>query len=117
MARLPQAVAADQWQQHLATVLSRPVLLEAAGPERIKHLAWCTGAAQDGIIQAVHHGADAYITGEASERTVHEARELGIHLYVAGHHATERYGVQALGAHCAEKFGLDHHFIDVDNPI
>ncbi|MBW9274316.1 MAG: Nif3-like dinuclear metal center hexameric protein, partial [Candidatus Thiodiazotropha sp. (ex. Lucinisca nassula)] len=60
---------------------------------------------------------DAYISGEISEQTVHLARELGIHYYAAGHHATERYGVQALGRHLAERFSLEYRFVDVENPV
>jgi len=66
---------------------------------------------------ALRAGVDAYITGEVSEQTVHFARETGIHFFAAGHHATERYGVQAVAAHLVEKFGLDHQFIDIDNPV
>lgn len=84
---------------------------------RIERLAWCTGAAQGYIEQAVAQGVDAFISGEISEPTVHVARECGIHYFAAGHHATERYGVQALGAHLAERFGLEHRFIDIDNPV
>ena len=62
-------------------------------------------------------GVDAYLTGEVSEPTVHIAREAGLHFFSAGHHATERYGVQALGKHLAGKFSIDHQFIDIDNPV
>ena len=85
--------------------------------KRIKTVAWCTGAAQNYIELAVAANVDAYITGEVSEPTVHIARESGIHFFSAGHHATERYGVQALGGYLATKFGLDHEFIDIDNPV
>jgi dinuclear metal center YbgI/SA1388 family protein len=84
---------------------------------RIERLAWCTGAAQGYIEQAVAQGVDAFMSGEISEPTVHVARECGIHYFAAGHHATERYGVQALGAHLAERFGLEHRFIEIENPV
>jgi dinuclear metal center YbgI/SA1388 family protein len=87
-------------------VLDRPV----------RRVAWCTGAAQRFIDQAAALGADLYLSGEVSEPTVHQARELGVDYIAAGHHATERYGVQALGEHLAERFGLAHRFIDIDNP-
>ena len=83
----------------------------------IKSIAWCTGAAQNYIELAIAAGVDAYITGEVSEPTVHIARESGIHFFSAGHHATERYGVQAIGGYLASKFDLDHQFIDIDNPV
>ncbi len=83
----------------------------------IKRVALCTGAAQGYIEQAVAAGADVYISGEISEQTVHVARESGMSYISAGHHATERYGIQALGEHLAQKFGLQHEFIDSDNPV
>ncbi|HCD04605.1 MAG TPA: Nif3-like dinuclear metal center protein, partial [Methylophaga sp.] len=83
----------------------------------INTLGWCTGAAQGYIQQAAELGLDAFISGEASEQTTHLARELGIHYIAAGHHATERYGAKALGEHLAEHFDLQHHFIDIDNPV
>ena len=83
----------------------------------IRKIAWCTGAAQDFLEQAIDQGADAYLTGEVSERTVHIAQENQIHFFAAGHHATERYGVQALGQYLADKFNLDHQYIEIDNPI
>ena len=80
-------------------------------------MGWCTGAAQSYIDAAVEKGLDAFISGEISEQTVHVARECGIHYFAAGHHATERYGVRALGQHLAEHFAIDHRFIDIDNPV
>jgi len=82
----------------------------------LRRLGWCTGAAQGFIDRAAALGVDMYLSGEISEQTVHQARELGLDYLAAGHHATERYGVQALGAHLAERFGLTHRFIDIDNP-
>ena len=83
----------------------------------IKHIALCTGAAQGFIEQALEAGADCYISGEISEQTVHITRESGMSYISAGHHATERYGIQALGEHLAQKFALAHEFIDIDNPV
>jgi len=101
----------------LADKLERQPLAIEGKSKTIKTVAWCTGAAQNYIELAVAAGVDAYITGEVSEPTVHIARESGIHFFSAGHHATERYGVQALGEYLASKFGLDHEFIDIDNPV
>lgn len=86
-----------------------------AGP--ISTLAWCTGAAQDSIDVAIDLGVDAFLSGEISERTVHSARETGVHYFACGHHATERYGVMALGEHLAQRFELKHYFVDIDNPV
>lgn len=83
---------------------------------KIFKIAICTGAAQKYITE-LPSDVDVFITGEASESSTHLARELGVHFYAAGHHATERYGIQALGAHLAAKFGLKHEFIDIENPV
>ena len=83
----------------------------------VKRVAWCTGAAQDYLEIAIANHVDVFISGEISEQTVHLARESGVAYIAAGHHATERYGIQALGEHLAEKFGLEHVFIDADNPV
>jgi len=83
----------------------------------IEKIAWCTGSAQSYIELAHDAGVDAYITGEVSEQTVHFARETGMHFYAAGHHATERYGVQAVGRYLADELDIHHEFIDIDNPV
>lgn len=114
---LAEALGGAEFAHHLAARLGREPLHIAGEGKKIKSIAWCTGAAQDYIQQAIDLGVDAYLTGEASEQTVHTAREAGIHFYAAGHHATERYGVQAVGKYLAQKFGLEHQFIDIDNPV
>ncbi|WP_339843656.1 Nif3-like dinuclear metal center hexameric protein [uncultured Halopseudomonas sp.] len=114
---LPDAVEGHLLARHMADVLQREPLHIAGNDRPIKRIAWCTGAAQGYIERAIALGADAYVTGEVSEPTVHAARENGIHFFAAGHHATERYGVKALGEHLAERFGLEHEFIDIDNPV
>lgn len=83
----------------------------------VRRVAWCTGAAQGLFEQAIALGVDVYVSGEISEQTVHAARESGVAYIAAGHHATERYGVQALGGHLADRFGLGHRYIDVENPV
>ncbi|PCJ24967.1 MAG: Nif3-like dinuclear metal center hexameric protein [SAR86 cluster bacterium] len=106
-----------QMSELLENRLNQEPLAIDGGNGSIKTVAWCTGAAQSYIQLAVDAGVDAYITGEVSESTVHIARESGIHFFAAGHHATEKYGVQALGSYLAEKFSLEHQFIDIDNPV
>ncbi len=96
--------------------LGRAPLVVGEGGRLLRRVAWCTGGAQGYFEQAIAMGADAYLSGEISEPTVHLARESGVAYLAAGHHATERYGVQALGGHLAKHFGLEHHFIDIDNP-
>ncbi|MCE9789394.1 Nif3-like dinuclear metal center hexameric protein [Shewanella chilikensis] len=87
------------------------------GDRSIQKLAWCTGGAQDYIDTAAALGVDAFISGEVSERTFHSAVEQGIHYFSAGHHATERFGIKALGEHLAHEFELEHEFIDIPNPV
>jgi dinuclear metal center YbgI/SA1388 family protein len=103
--------------QEVAERLGRRPLHLPGIDRPVQELAWCTGAAQRYIGEAHALGAELFISGEVSEQTAHEARELGIDYLAAGHHATERYGVQALGEHLARRFALQHHFIDIDNPV
>lgn len=107
----PQALAA-----RVDAALGRPPLMVGEGPAEIRRIAWCSGGAQKLLPAAAALGVDAYLSGEISEQTTHEARELGVHYLAAGHHATERGGVQALGEQLAARFGIEHRFIDVDNP-
>lgn len=109
--------AGEELAALLAARLQREPLFVAGHDRPVKRIAWCTGAAQGYIDKAIALGVDAFITGEVSEPTVHAARENGIHFYAAGHHATERYGAKALGEHLAATFGLEHRFIDIDNPV
>jgi dinuclear metal center YbgI/SA1388 family protein len=114
---LDSPIDADALRAHLQAQLGREPQHISGSASKIERIAWCTGAAQGYIEQAVATGVDAFISGEISEQTVHVARETGIHFFAAGHHATERYGAQALGEHLAAKFGLTHQFIDIDNPV
>jgi dinuclear metal center YbgI/SA1388 family protein len=101
---------------HVRHVLGRPVTCVegAAGP--IRRIAWCTGGAQSYFEAAIAAGAQAFLTGEISEPQAHYARECGVTFLACGHHATERYGAPAVAAHVARQLGLEHEFIDVDNP-
>jgi putative NIF3 family GTP cyclohydrolase 1 type 2 len=83
----------------------------------VRTVGWCTGGAQGWFDAAVAAGVDVYLSGEASEQTTHLARESGVAYIGAGHHATERGGVRALGTHLAERFGVRHTFIDIPNPV
>ena len=114
---LPEAISAAEFVVKLEGITGRRALHVGHSASPVRRIAWCTGAAQDYIDAAVKAGADLFVTGEASEQTVHTAREEGIHFVAAGHHATERYGVQALGDHLAGQFSLEHRFIDIDNPV
>ncbi len=114
---LVEPVSAAKFVATLESITERRALHVGHSEALVRRIAWCTGAAQDYIDAAVNAGADLFVTGEASEQTVHIAREEGIHFVAAGHHATERYGVQALGDHLAEEFSVEHRFIDIDNPV
>jgi dinuclear metal center YbgI/SA1388 family protein len=111
-APLPPAV----WAGSVAAQLGRTGTLIAAGERPIARLAWCTGGGQGYLEAAAGLGVDAFLSGEISEQTTHAAREMGISFLAAGHHATERFGVQALGGHLAERFALDHQYVEIENP-
>ncbi|MOA02425.1 putative GTP cyclohydrolase 1 type 2 [compost metagenome] len=112
---LAEPMQPSDFANHVRERLDRePLLVEGSRP--IKRIAWCTGGAQGYIDQAIAAGVDAYLTGEVSEQTVHSARENDVTFIAAGHHATERYGVQALGEYLSRHFGIEHIFIDCPNP-
>ncbi len=115
-AALPQPLPADGLQQQLQAALQRPVALLPGDGRPLRRVAWCTGGAQGYFEAAIAAGVDAFVTGEMSEPQMHLARETGVAFYACGHHASERYGVQALGAHLAQRFALDWQFCDLDNP-
>lgn len=117
LGRLNKPMSGDDFVQHITHHLQREPLHISGRAKRIETIAWCTGAAQDFIEEAAAEGVDAYLTGEVSERTVHVARETGLHFFAAGHHATERFGVQALGDHIAQQLKVECEFVDVPNPV
>jgi len=113
---LAAPMKAEAFKAEIDSALQRKSTHIHAGESDITTIGWCTGAGQGFIDAAVKQGLDAYLSGEISEATTHVAREAGIHYFAAGHHAHERYGVQALAEHLCKQFGIDHEFIDVDNP-
>jgi len=103
--------------QHLQSRLGKqPVSVVPDAKRPVRRIAWCTGGAQNLFEEAIAQGVDAFITGEISEPQAHLAHETGVSFFACGHHATERYGAPALGAHVAEQLGVKHVFIDIDNP-
>ena len=115
--RVPMTLA-DLAQTVAAQLQRVPQVIAGGEPDRlIERIAWCSGGAQNFFEQAIAQGVDVYLSGEISEQNVHLARESGVAYIAAGHHATERYGVQALAAHLADRFGLDCEFVDIDNPV
>jgi dinuclear metal center YbgI/SA1388 family protein len=114
---LAQPQTLQQLTKLIQLALQRaPQVIGHANPN-IARIAWCSGGGQGYFEQAVALGVDAFLTGEISEQNVHVAQETGVVFIAAGHHATERYGVQALGEHLAERFGLEHRFFDQDIPV
>lgn len=116
MAELPEATSAATFTVWAGERLGRPALL--LGSDRaVRRIAWCTGGAQGYFEAAIAAGADLFLSGEASEQTTHLARESGVAYVAAGHHATERYGVQALGAALAAALNIEAWWVDIDNPV
>ena len=111
----PDASAA-QVAAHVQQVLGRPVTCLPGDGRPIRQIAWCTGGAQGFFEPAIAAGADLFLTGEISEPQAHLSRETGVAFIAAGHHATERYGAPAVAAHVAAAHGLDHVFVEIDNP-
>lgn len=114
---LKQAVSAEAFKQQLSDVFNREIIHLPSTTEKIQKIGFCTGAAQDFITQAAEQGCDAYISGEVSERTFYEARELNVHYFACGHHATERYGVQRLAQALSKQFDVEAIYYEQGNPI
>ena len=106
----------EELARHLQARLGRSAIWVGGDQRPIRRVAWCTGGAQGYFESAIAAGADAFITGEISEPQVHYARECGVAFLACGHHASERYGAPAVASHVAAQFGVDHSFIEIDNP-
>lgn len=106
-----------QFGERVTRTLGRTPLIIGDEDRVIRRIAWCSGGGQGYFEEAIRLGVDAFLSGEISEQSVHLARETGVAFVAAGHHATERYGVQALGAHLAQQFGIGHEFVDIDSPV
>jgi len=114
---LQQPQTLHQFAARITRALQRTPLIIGEKERMLHRIAWCSGAAQSYFEQAVALGVDVFLTGEISEQNVHVARETGVAFIAAGHHATERYGVQALGEHLAQRFNIEHCTFDLDNPV
>ena len=117
--KLKEPMTGAEFSKKINQVLNRhPLHISPENEHKlITTVGWCTGGGQDYIELAVANGLDAFISGEISERTTYSAREQDIHYFSAGHHATERYGVKALGEWLTQEHDLDVVFIDIDNPV
>lgn len=112
-----EPVTLGELARRCAQRMGRAPLIIGDEAKCVRRVAWCSGAAQGYLEDAVRLGVDVYISGEISEQTVHLARESGVAYLAAGHHATERYGIQALGGHLAARFAIAHEFVDISNPV
>ncbi|MEX3583688.1 MAG: Nif3-like dinuclear metal center hexameric protein [Burkholderia sp.] len=117
MATLSMAVSLEHFTAKVKNALGRTPLVLGDADQPLRRVAWCTGSAQSYFDAAIDAGTDVFLTGEASEFVTHAAAESGVAFVAAGHHATERYGIQALGRYLSEHFGLEHTFIDIPNPV
>lgn len=110
-------ISADELASRITASLAREPLHLDHGPERIERVGVIAGSAPDHVEEAAAAGCDAFITGEPAERVNALAKELGIHFFAAGHHATERLGVQRLGEILQRELGIEHEFVEIPNPI
>ena len=114
---LNQPMPVEEFKKFVSEKLKFDAIHLPADKNMIEKVGFCTGGAQDFIVKAAEQGCDAYISGEVSERTFYEAKELGVHYFACGHHATERYGVQLLGQEISEQFDIEYVYFELNNPI
>ncbi len=117
IANSPAPLSLDQFKSRLQSLVGQNVDVAEGDGRTLKRIGICSGGAQKYFDLAIDAGCDAYITGEKSIGCYHSAQESGVHFLAAGHHATERFGVQALGEHLAEHFKIEHRFVDTPNPF
>jgi dinuclear metal center YbgI/SA1388 family protein len=115
--RYPEPIPVAELVARCAETFGQEPLGFLSGPDPVATVGIVSGGAQGEVHEAIAEGLDAYITGEASEWVMNVARENRIHYLACGHYATERLGIRALGDHLAARFGLEHEFIDVPNPV
>jgi dinuclear metal center YbgI/SA1388 family protein len=113
----PDPIAPEELVRRCRELFGQEPIAFLSGPEAIRRVGIVSGGAQGELYQAIDAGLDAYLTGEVSEWVMNVAREAGIHFLACGHYATERLGIRALGEHLAARFGLEHEFVDLPNPV
>ncbi len=116
IAQLPSPTDPEEFANHISNILGKPALHINGNQQKIHSIGICTGGAQGFILNAAEQGLDSYLSGEISENTTHIARECHIHYFAAGHHATERYGAQAISEHLSHIYDIEAIFVDIDNP-
>lgn len=112
----PQGMDIDGLTAHIGQVMGRAPTVVPGDGRPLQRVAWCSGGAQGYFEQAIAAGADVYLTGEISEPQAHYARETGVAFMACGHHASERYGVQAVGQHLVGHCGVEHQYLEIPNP-
>ena len=112
-----QPLAAAELFAAIAQQLGREPLVFDAGPADVRSIGICSGAAAGNVHDAIALGLDAYLTGEPAEHAMADAREAGIHFIAAGHYATETVGIRRLGDLVAQRFEIEHEFIEIANPV
>jgi len=112
-----ESLSIVQLQQRVEAAFESKALVFSHGPKEIRRIGFCSGGGARGLSHAVAAKLDAYITGEVKEETLHLAKENNIHFLYAGHYATERMGIQALGEHVGQVFSLPVEFVDIGNPV
>jgi dinuclear metal center YbgI/SA1388 family protein len=115
--RFPQPIPAAALVERCRTIYQHEPFAFLEGPDPVATLGIISGGAQQDVYTAIQEGLDAFITGEVSEWVMNVTREARIHYIAAGHYATERLGIRALGEHLHERFGIEAEFIDVPNPV
>lgn len=113
----PAGGTTAQLAEAISVSLGRKAMLLGPAERPVRRLAWCTGGAQSYFQEAIRLGVDAFVTGEVSEQCFHLAEEYGVAFIAAGHHVTERYGVQALGEKVSHLPGITVEFVDLFNPV
>ena len=115
--RFAEPISSPELARRCGEIFGREPLHFDAGPDPVRSLGLVSGGAQRDFYNAISDGLDAFITGEVSEWVMNVAKESGVHYLAAGHYATERLGIRALGEHLAERFGLEVEFVDHPNPV
>jgi len=117
VAHYDQPLPAAELIERVAALTGREPLAFSGGPDRIRTLGIVSGGGASSLHEAIAAGLDAFLTGEPSEWAMADAREGAIHFIAAGHYATETLGIRRLGQLVAERFGVEHAFIEVSNPV
>jgi dinuclear metal center YbgI/SA1388 family protein len=110
-------VAAADLFARVREVTAREPTVFDGGPDRVRRIGIVSGSGADALNEAIDLGLDAFLTGEPREHVMADAREAGIHFIAAGHYATETFGVRALGDWLAQRFGVEHVWVDIPNPV